>query len=322
MAVLDLGVRSQDVWALDALSAHRLEMEAEVSALHTDISAQPADDQYADGEDPTSCSTSVTATDCSVGCSVFPDDEEYSTSCYTTSCTDNVGCRPTGTTTTEETTEACVPETPPPRPQTGQVPMLGGGGDGGSTWDGGDGGNPGPTPTPNPNDPEDPPEDDPENPEPPPEDDDPEDPEDPPDDDPPPPPDPPQPNTILWIFHTMIPTPSFLLYYYWWHSREINDQSWSICDQNNDRPCNNDASCNDAEGPDDDFNYPFPDGSYEMFRGRSEGCVYEGTSQEAGTLTCPGFDEVVQCRAVSDPQGIPCVSARFEETVYCEYYKP
>lgn len=198
--------------------------------------------------------------------------------------------------------------------------MLGGGGGGGSTWDGGDGGggDPGPTSTPNPEDPDDPPED--EDPEIPPEED-PEDPETPPDDETLPP-DPPQPNTIIWIFHTLIPTPSFLYYIWWWHSREINDQSWSICDENNDRPCNDDAGCNDAEDPDEDYNFPFPDGSYEMFRGRSEGCVYEGTSDSVGTLVCPGFDGPVRCTAISEGQGIPCPGARFEEVAYCEYFKP
>lgn len=196
--------------------------------------------------------------------------------------------------------------------------MLGDGGDGGYTWDGSDngGGSPGPGPTPGPDDP---PTDDPDEP---PSDD----PDDPPTDDPPPedPPAPPQLSTRLWVFYTSLPLPSHIYYSWWWVARDVNGGSWSVCDANNDRPCNDDAACNNAPDPNDDGSAPLPDGSYEMFRGRAEGCTYEGNGVDAGTLMCPGFSNgPVRCTRLENPQYIPCfggaASAGYEETVYCEY---
>ncbi|KAF2167032.1 glycoside hydrolase family 18 protein [Zasmidium cellare ATCC 36951] len=90
-----------------------------------------------DPDDPeSSCSSSSTVTDCSVDCNVGPDSDEstYTTSCFSTSCSDHVGCRATGSTTTEETTTACASEPPYTASfgPNGQIPMMGGGGDAGT----------------------------------------------------------------------------------------------------------------------------------------------------------------------------------------------
>jgi hypothetical protein len=95
-----------------------------------------------------------------------------------------------------------------------------------------------------------------------------------------------------------------------------------MCDESNNRPCGNDADCNDAPDPNRDGSAPVPDGFYEMFRGGSEGCTYEGDGVGPGTLICPGWNEAVDCAFVDDPQNFPCfggISAGYLQAVYCDY---
>lgn len=86
-----------------------------------------------DPDETKSCSESSTVTDCSVDCNVGPESGSLSTSCYSTTCSQHVGCETTGTTTTSETTTACpieLPYTVSYGPE-GQIPLMGGGGDSG-----------------------------------------------------------------------------------------------------------------------------------------------------------------------------------------------
>lgn len=94
--------------------------------------------------EPSSCETSMTATDCEVACSltVASGMSEYTTNCYTTACSSTVACDAVGTTTTSETTVGC-PTIPPYTPwytdENEPVPTMGDGGYGGTlvatgTW--------------------------------------------------------------------------------------------------------------------------------------------------------------------------------------------
>jgi chitinase len=62
-----------------------------------------------DGQTTTACATSTTVTDCMIGCVASPNTASgyVVTSCYTTSCSQTVGCAATATTTTSITTSGC-----------------------------------------------------------------------------------------------------------------------------------------------------------------------------------------------------------------------
>ena len=98
--------------------------------------------------EPTSCSSSTTVTDCSIDCNVELDGRTLSTSCYSTTCSDNVGCNVYPSTTTSETISACPIRAPYDATfAPGQIPMLGEGGYAGSVVAQGTLSNPGGTAT-------------------------------------------------------------------------------------------------------------------------------------------------------------------------------
>ncbi|KAE8402489.1 hypothetical protein BDV37DRAFT_295350 [Aspergillus pseudonomiae] len=82
-------------------------------------------------KEPTTCATSVTATNCKVGCSVTNyGDTSRTTACFTTECSTTLGCETKGTTATTATTTNLCPLTTDPAPigtwdPNGPIPTLG-----------------------------------------------------------------------------------------------------------------------------------------------------------------------------------------------------
>jgi hypothetical protein len=98
--------------------------------------------------------------------------------------------------------------------------------------------------------------------------------------------------------------------YTWEYFAPAYDASYSACD-------------GIGEGPDASDDGSYPSGTIDIevkVHGMSD-CVYEGTSDAAGTLTCPDLSSTVQCHALTDSTTATCYtySAPIEYTpmIWC-----
>ncbi|KAM5370876.1 hypothetical protein ACJZ2D_008309 [Fusarium nematophilum] len=130
------------------------------------------------------------------------------------------------------------------------------------------------------------------------------------------------PTQRVWVFYVHIISELEDHMEWWFIHRPLDGSSWDVCGEQNDVECSNCVKASEDSG--DMENPPWPDGEWELTRGKAKGCVYSSNGSDAGKLSCDGKGDITcQDAAVVDPELRECPPiawrADFYPAVICDY---